>query len=94
MQSTIETLEALVLEKLELQASSGPIDPDRSLFDVGLTSLQIVDLVFVIEDRLNLAIPDDEINSENFHSLSTILALIDGLQGGNRAGLFPLGPHG
>lgn len=62
-----------LLEDLNLQIS--PAD-DQDLRDAGLTSLQLVDLVFLVEDECGLSLPEKEINPANFKSIATISNMV------------------
>jgi acyl carrier protein len=52
----------------------------EDLRDVGLTSLDMVNLVLAVESELGVAIPEGEITPANFRSVATIEALIAGLE--------------
>jgi acyl carrier protein len=53
---------------------------DDVLNEVGLTSLDSVRLVLLVEDEFDLTIPTKEITPANFRSISTIARLISKLQ--------------
>ena len=50
----------------------------EDLRDVGLTSLDMVNLVLAVESDLGIAIPEAEITPANFRSVATIEALVEG----------------
>ncbi len=52
---------------------------DDNLVEVGLTSLDIVKLVILVEDEFDLMLPINEITPANFRSISTISRLITNL---------------
>jgi acyl carrier protein len=54
---------------------------DADLREVGLTSLDMVDLVLSVECEFELQIPEAEITPENFRSIATIDALVNALRG-------------
>jgi acyl carrier protein len=58
----------------------GPVTPDANLREVGLTSLDMVDLVLSIECEFDLQIPEAQITPANFRSIATIDALISTLR--------------
>lgn len=49
---------------------------DSDLFDAGLDSMAIMQLLIAIETRLGKAIPVREVTRGNFHSPRAILALL------------------
>jgi acyl carrier protein len=50
------------------------------LREVGLTSLDMVNLVLAVESELAVSIPEAEITPNNFRSVSAIEALVTGLR--------------
>lgn len=52
------------------------IQMDSDLFDAGLDSMAIMQLLIAIETRLGKAIPVREVTRGNFHSPRAILALL------------------
>jgi acyl carrier protein len=59
----------------------GMVTADADLREVGLTSLDMVDLVLSVECEFDLQIPEAQITPANFRSIATIDALIDALRG-------------
>lgn len=51
----------------------------EDLREVGLTSLDMVNLVLAVEAELGIAIPEAEITPANFRSVATIETLVEGL---------------
>ena len=52
----------------------------EDLREVGLTSLDMVNLVLAVEAELAVSIPEAEITPANFRSVATIEALVTGLR--------------
>jgi acyl carrier protein len=52
------------------------VTDDSDLRDIGLTSLDMVDLVLSLEREFSLEIPESHITPANFRSISTIDALL------------------
>ena len=50
------------------------------LRDIGLTSLDMVNLVLVVEAELAVSIPEAEITPANFRSVASIVTLVEGLR--------------
>lgn len=53
-----------------------PFPVHRQLSDLGVSSLKMVNLMLAIEMEFDIAIPQEDITPENFHSLSTMEALV------------------
>jgi len=45
---------------------ASPVPPDVPLKDLGLNSMQAVELVFDLEDELDLTLPDEAMTAETF----------------------------
>ena len=54
--------------------------PEENLRDVGLSSLDMVELVISVEAELDLTIPEAAITPRNFRSIAAIDALVAALQ--------------
>jgi len=52
----------------------------EDLREVGLTSLDMVNLVLAVEAALAVSVPEGEITPANFRSVATIEALVAGLR--------------
>ena len=55
---------------------SGPVSPDDDLREVGLTSLDMVNLMLAVEAEFDLMIPVEDITPANFRSVAAISGLI------------------
>jgi acyl carrier protein len=69
---------ALVKAILEQNAISAAVDPDTRLVDVGLTSMDMVNLMLGVEAEFDFTIPQSEITPENFQSVKALEAMIAG----------------
>jgi acyl carrier protein len=58
------------------------LHPDDNLRDVGITSLDMVNIVLQVESACDVTIPDREITPANFRSVAAIDKLINGLRRG------------
>jgi acyl carrier protein len=56
-----------------------PTSYDEDLRDLGLSSLDMVNLVLSVESEFNVMIPETDITPKSFRSISTISALVTGL---------------
>jgi acyl carrier protein len=52
------------------------IDPDRSLEELGLTSMDMVNLMLAVEAEFDLTIPGSKLIPANFRSIERIAALV------------------
>jgi acyl carrier protein len=66
----------LVRAILEQNAMAAEIDPDSRLVDVGLTSMDMVNLMLGVEAEFDFTIPQSEITPENFQSVETLQRMI------------------
>ena len=67
---------ALVKAILEQNAMAAEIDPESRLVDVGLTSMDMVNLMLGVEAEFDFTIPQSEITPENFQSVQTLQRMI------------------
>lgn len=68
----------LVKSILEQNAMSVQVDPDTRLVDVGLTSMDMVNLMLGVEAEFDFTIPQSEITPENFQSVRSLELMIVG----------------
>jgi acyl carrier protein len=68
------TVRVLLAERLRLAEApvDGPLDPDESLIELGIDSTGIMSLVVAVEERFDVEIPDQDINTVNFGTLGGI----------------------
>ena len=68
----------LVKGILEQNSISAELTADAPLVDVGLTSMDMVNLMLGIEAEFDFMIPQDLITPENFQSVATLERLVAG----------------
>ena len=68
---------ALVRSILEQNAITAELDPESLLVDVGLTSMDMVNLMLGVEAEFDFTIPQSEITPENFQSVKTLQRMIE-----------------
>jgi acyl carrier protein len=66
----------LVKAILQQNAIAAEIDRDSPLVDVGLTSMDMVNLMLGVEAEFDFTIPQSEITPENFQSVKTLELMI------------------
>src|ERR1700744_6678094 len=71
-------LVALVKSILKQNAIAADVEPKTLLVDVGLTSMDMVNLMLAVEAEFDFTIPQSEITPENFQSVETLNRLVIG----------------
>jgi acyl carrier protein len=71
----------VVRRMLVERSINGTVAADADLREIGLTSLDMVDLVLSVESEFDLQIPEAQITPANFRSISAIDALVNALRG-------------
>jgi acyl carrier protein len=66
----------LVNAILEQNAIIAELKPESRLVDIGLTSMDMVNLMLGVEAEFNFTIPQLEITPENFQSIKTLESMI------------------
>jgi len=78
--SAEERIATAVRRLLADRGVTRPFTAHEELRDVGLTSLDMVNLVLAVEAELTVSIPEAEITPANFRSVATIEALVASLR--------------
>jgi acyl carrier protein len=71
-------LVALVKSILKQNAIAADLEPATLLVDVGLTSMDMVNLMLAVEAEFDFTIPQSDITPENFQSVATLNRLVVG----------------
>jgi acyl carrier protein len=69
---------ALVKAILDQNAIAADIGPEARLVDIGLTSMDMVNLMLGVEAEFDFTIPQGEITPENFQSVATLERMVVG----------------
>jgi acyl carrier protein len=67
---------AVVQTILDQNAIAVEVGPESRLVDVGLTSMDMVNLMLGVEAEFDFTIPQSEITPENFQSIDTLQLMI------------------
>jgi acyl carrier protein len=67
---------ALVKSILKQNAIAADLEPATLLVDVGLTSMDMVNLMLAVEAEFDFTIPQSDITPENFQSVATLERLV------------------
>jgi len=68
----------LVTAILRQNAIAADVRPEQRLVDVGLTSMDMVNLMLAVEAEFDFTIPQVEITPENFQSVKTLELMVVG----------------
>jgi acyl carrier protein len=68
---------ALVRTILDQNSVCVEVLPESRLVDIGLTSLDMVNLMLGVEAEFDLTLPQSEITGENFRSVQMMVRMID-----------------
>ena len=69
MESTLEIVKGMIAKKLEIDPAT--IQPENTLTDIGLDSLDTFDIIFDAEDKFGIKVPNDQV------SVNTIQDVVD-----------------
>jgi acyl carrier protein len=72
-----EKLRSVLRSHLPEAAPDGPLAPDSTLVDLGIDSLRLVEFIIDLEDRFQIAIPDEEMLANNFNTVGTVSTLVN-----------------
>lgn len=76
----IETeISGLITSIMAARGSTATLTPEVGLAEIGLTSMDMVNLMLGVEARFNLVIPAEYLTPEHFRSLSAIQAMVERL---------------
>ena len=67
---------AVIQRLISERSITRPVSSDDTLAEAGLTSLDAIRLVLLVEDEFNIEIPVSELTLANFRSISTISRLV------------------
>jgi acyl carrier protein len=73
VQTRILTLVKTILQQ---NAMTVEVRPDSLLVDVGLTSMDMVNLMLGVEAEFDFTIPQDDITPEHFQSIKTLERMV------------------
>jgi acyl carrier protein len=79
LQSPADRVADLIKQIFTKRSLSSPTSRDENLRDLGLSSLDMVNLVLSVESEFNVTIPDADITPRSFRSIATISALVASL---------------
>lgn len=75
----VDRISTLVAQILAARGIDQDFSSEASLIDIGLTSIDIVNLMLSVEAEFDIMFPPAEITPQNFHSVSSIGAVVERL---------------
>ena len=78
--SAADPIGELVTAILAKHDVKDPVDADAELARLGLTSIDMVELMLSVEADFDITIPPEDITLENFRSIASIRRLVDRLR--------------
>ena len=79
MIATAELLKKIICDKFEIDAAK--ITPEATLEDIGIDSLDTFDVVFAVEDELDIKIDNENVKLTNFQDLVDLIDRVRLAQG-------------
>lgn len=69
--------EAVLRKRLKYLAADAEIPDDAQLKDLGLDSMEAVELLLDLEDELGIVLPDEAMTAETFATASSLRAAVE-----------------
>ena len=74
MSGTLELMTSLLRDKFKVSSDLGP---NSKLNELGLDSLDVINFLFSLEEKVGVKIPDEALDAENLRTLADIAGSID-----------------
>ncbi|MFJ6694922.1 phosphopantetheine-binding protein [Streptomyces sp. NPDC091272] len=74
---TNDQFENLLRARLPYLPADQPLRDDANLTQLGLDSMQAMELLFDIEEEAGITVPDSAMNAETFATPSSLRAVVD-----------------
>lgn len=75
-----QRFEQLLQEHLRLQATDAAVNPGALLVDLGLDSMEAIQLLIDVEDAYGVSFPDSLLTAETFSTAGTLWEVLTGLR--------------
>ena len=82
--STMDTVQRIVDEQLNLTSHGYELVPDDDLWSLGMTSLTCLGLMLTIEDAFEIELPEESLKQSTFRSVTAITAAVEGVRNARR----------
>jgi acyl carrier protein len=74
MPNTTELLTSIITEKFEIDPAK--LKPEATIEDIGIDSLDIFDIVFELEEKLDIKVANDDVKIATFQDLVDLIERI------------------
>lgn len=74
MTETTELLKSIITEKFDIDPAK--LRPEATVEDIGIDSLDIFDIVFDIEEKLHIKVPNDDVRITTLQDLVDLIERI------------------
>ncbi len=74
------TLRAILKQHAKLRVSMDQLPDDANLFEAGLDSLAMVNVMLAIEDAFQVELPDAMLSRETFSTIASLCHVVERLQ--------------
>jgi acyl carrier protein len=68
----------LIIKTLKKRGAKGELNSNSEFKNMGIDSLDLMDMIVELEDKLEIRVPDDEL--ENIRTIKDLTALVDKLK--------------
>ena len=72
-----EGLKDIIAEVLNLDPGTGLIGEDTNLFDLGIDSMAVMNLVMAVQERFGVEIPEESLDARLFERFGNLRAAIE-----------------
>lgn len=74
MQETFSILVDILQDRFDI---SSPMKPETTIEEIGLDSLDVINLLFVIEEMMKVKVPEEGFEEESIETLGQLAEYID-----------------
>ncbi len=78
IENTIERLQTIIAEQLDVNIAREEVDPDINLLEdgLGIDSIAVVELITLVEENFGFEFDEDGLNMDAFQSVRTLATYI------------------
>lgn len=75
----LQEIKKFILEEILVIDNKARFSDNANLFELGLESLNIMRLIFFLEEKFKITIPENRISIENLSTINNITSLVKSL---------------
>lgn len=79
-----DEMERLTKILISMGVRKADINTDASFRDMGINSVDLIDMVFKVEDAFSVTFPEEHLSMKSMHSPRTLLETIHKIRGGKK----------